>query len=90
MIIKHTRDTLSETYLDAVALFGTPFSLRSSSSIEIDANEAYCILCLYDDKDKAAATVRLLPNKICSAYPQRMAVLKGLPRSGLGHSLERS
>ena len=66
MIIKHTRDTLSETYLDAVAIRNTVFVKGQGvpHSIEIDANEAYCIhFVLYDDKDKAAATVRLLPNK---------------------------
>ena len=65
MIIKHTRDTLSETYLDAVAIRNTVFVKGQGvpHSIEIDANEAYCIhFVLYDDKDKAAATVRLLPN----------------------------
>lgn len=45
MIIKHTRDTLSETYLDAVAIRNTVFVKGQGvpRSIEIDANEAYCI-----------------------------------------------
>ena len=54
MIIKHTRDTLSETYLDAVAIRNTVFVKGQGvpHSIEIDANEAYCIhFVLYDDKD---------------------------------------
>ena len=53
MIIKHTRDTLSETYLDAVAIRNTVFVKGQGvpRSIEIDANEAYCIhFVLYDDK----------------------------------------
>ena len=48
MIIKHTRDTLSETYLDAVAIRNTIFVKGQGvpRSIEIDANEA-----LDDDYD---------------------------------------
>ena len=95
MIIKHTRDTLSETYLDAVAIRNTVFVKGQGvpHSIEIDANEAYCIhFVLYDDKDKAAATVRLLPNKdLTQAYPPTYGGARGLPRSRSGeHSLERS
>ena len=66
MIIKHTRDTLSETYLDAVAIRNTVFVKGQGvpRSIEIDANEAYCIhFVLYDDKGQAAATERLLTKK---------------------------
>ena len=42
MIIKHTRDTLSETYLDAVAIRNTVFVKGQGvpRSIDIDANEA--------------------------------------------------
>jgi len=67
MIIKHTRDTLSETYLDAVAIRNTVFVKGQGvpRSIEIDANEAYCIhFVLYDDKGKAAATVHLSSTSI--------------------------
>ena len=89
MIIKHTRDTLSETYLDAVAIRNTVFVKGQGvpHSIEIDANEAYCIhFVLYDDKDKAAATVRLLPNKdLTQVTLQRMAVL--VDYQGLGSIL---
>ena len=88
MIIKHTRDTLSETYLDAVAIRNTVFVKGQGvpHSIEIDANEAYCIhFVLYDDKDKAAATVRLLPNKdLTQLTLQRMAVLEAYQGQGLG------
>ena len=79
MIIKHTRDTLSETYLDAVAIRNTVFVKGQGvpRSIEIDANEAYCIhFVLYDDKGQATATVRLLPNiDLTQVILQRMAVL---------------
>ena len=91
MIIKHTRDTLSETYLDAVAIRNTVFVKGQGvpHSIEIDANEAYCIhFVLYDDKDKAAATVRLLPNKdLTQLTLQRMAVLEAYQGQGLGSIL---
>ena len=79
MIIKHTRDTLSETYLDAVAIRNTVFVKGQGvpRSIDIDANEAYCIhFVLYDDKGQATATVRLLPNiDLTQVTLQRMAVL---------------
>ena len=91
MIIKHTRDTLSKTYLDAVAIRNTVFVKGQGvpHSIEIDANEAYCIhFVLYDDKDKAAATVRLLPNKdLTQLTLQRMAVLEAYQGQGLGSIL---
>ena len=91
MIIKHTRDTLSETYLDAVAIRNTVFVKGQGvpRSIEIDANEAYCIhFVLYDDKGKAAATVRLLPNKdLTQLTLQRMAVLDAYQGQGLGSIL---
>ena len=91
MIIKHTRDTLSETYLDAVAIRNTVFVKGQGvpHSIEIDANEAYCIhFVLYDDKDKAAATVRLLPNiDLSQVTLQRMAVLDTYQGQGLGSIL---
>ena len=91
MIIKHTRDTLSETYLDAVAIRNTVFVKGQGvpRSIEIDANEAYCIhFVLYDDKGKAAATVRLLPNKdLTQVTLQRMAVLVDYQGQGLGSIL---
>ena len=80
MIIKHTRDTLSETYLDAVAIRNTVF---------VKGQEAYCIhFVLYDDKGKAAATVRLLPNKdLTQVTLQRMAVLDAYQGQGLGSIL---
>ena len=91
MIIKHTRDTLSETYLDAVAIRNTVFVKGQGvpRSIEIGANEAYCIhFVLYDDKGKAAATVRLLPNKdLTQVTLQRMAVLVDYQGQGLGSIL---
>ena len=82
MIIKHTRDTLSETYLDAVAIRNTVFVKGQGvpRSIDIDANEAYCI--------QATATVRLLPNiDLTQVTLQRMAVLDDYQGQGLGSIL---
>lgn len=76
MIIKHTRDTLSEAYLDAVAIRNTVFVKGQGvpRSIEIDANEAYCIhFVLYDDKGQVTL--------------QRMAVLDAYQGQGLGSIL---
>ena len=91
MIIKHTRDTLSETYLDAVAIRNTVFVKGQGvpRSIDIDANEAYCIhFVLYDDKGQATATVRLLPNiDLTQVTLQRMAVLDDYQGQGLGSIL---
>lgn len=87
MIIKHTRDTLSETYLDAVAIRNTVFVKVQGvpRSVDIDANEAYV---LYDDKGQATATVRLLPNiDLTQVTLQRMAVLDNYQGQGLGSIL---
>lgn len=78
MIIKHTRDTLSETYLDAVATRNTVFVKGQGipRSIEIDA------------KGQATATVRLLPNIDWTQVTlQRMAVLDDYQGQGLGSIL---
>ena len=82
MIIKHTRDTLSETYLDAVAIRNTVFVKGQGvpRSIDIDANEAYCIhFVLYDDKGQATATVRL-----DTSYTPTYGRARRLPRSRSG------
>lgn len=88
MIIKHTRDTLSETYLDAVAIRNTVFvkGQEVPRSIDIDANEAYCIhFVLYDDKGQATATVRLLPNhRLDTSYTPTHGRARRLPRSRSG------
>ena len=80
MIIKHTRDTLSETYLDAVAIRNTVFVKGQGvpRSIDIDANEAYCLHFV----------LRLLPNiDVTQVTLQRMAVLDDYQGQGLGSIL---
>ena len=60
MIIKHTRDTLSETYLDAVAILKHRFVKVQGvpRSVDIDANEAYAFtLSSMMTKGQATATI---------------------------------
>ena len=91
MKIKQTRNTLSDTYLDAVRIRQIVFVKGQSVplSLEIDENEAYCLhFVLYDDKDQAAATCRILPNKEHSeVILQRMAVLPAYQKQNLGRFL---
>ena len=66
MKIKQTRNTLSDTYLDAVRIRQVVFVKGQGvpMSLEIDENEAYCLhFVLYDEQGQAAATCRILPNK---------------------------
>ena len=81
MKINYTRDTLSSTYLDAVKIRNIVFVQGQGVplTIEVDKNEAHCIhFVLYDDKNKAVATCRLLPTQDrITATLQRMAVLPG-------------
>ncbi|NLQ49001.1 GNAT family N-acetyltransferase [Streptococcus mutans] len=81
MKINYTRDTLSSTYLDAVKIRNIVFVQGQGVplTIEVDKNEAHCIhFVLYDDKNRAVATCRLLPTQDgITATLQRMAVLPG-------------
>lgn len=90
MMIRHTRDTLSPVYLDAlkirhlVFVEGQGVPLR----IEIDENEALCIhFVLYDDQDRPLATCRLLPQNDRQVLLQRMAVLPDYQGQALGSQL---
>ncbi|MGT2906799.1 GNAT family N-acetyltransferase [Streptococcus dentiloxodontae] len=91
MIIKQTRDTLSQTYLDAVSIRNQVFVIGQGvpHSIEVDSDEAHCIhFVLYDDNGKAAATCRLLPNSDQTTVTlQRMAVLGDYQGQGLGRKV---
>ncbi|MGT2960830.1 GNAT family N-acetyltransferase [Streptococcus caballi] len=88
MQIKQTRNTLSDTYLDAVRIRQKVFVQEQGvpRHIEIDKNEALCLhFVLYDDNDKAAATCRILPNAgHTKATLQRMAVLSDYRGQHLG------
>ncbi len=91
MIIKQTRNTLSDTYLDALKIRQIVFVKGQGvpQSLEIDENEAHCLhFVLYDDNGKAAATCRILPSKdLTSATLQRMAVLSDYRGQSLGKQL---
>ena len=91
MKIKQTRNTLSDTYLDAVRIRQVVFVKGQGvpMSLEIDENEAYCLhFVLYDVQGQAAATCRILPNKDHSETTlQRMAVLPSYQGQNLGKLL---
>ena len=91
MKIKQTRNTLSDTYLDAVRIRQLVFVKGQGvpMSLEIDENEPYCLhFVLYDENGQAAATCRILPNKDHSeATLQRMAVLPAYQGQNLGKLL---
>lgn len=91
MKIKQTRNTLSDTYLDAVKIRQLVFVKGQGVplSLEIDENEAYCLhFVLYDNQDNAVATCRILPNQDHSqATLQRMAVLPAYQGQNLGKFL---
>ena len=91
MKIKQTRNTLSDTYLDAVRIRQLVFVKGQGvpMSLEIDENEAYCLhFVLYGEKGQVAATCRILPNKDHSeATLQRMAVLPAYQGQNLGKLL---
>ncbi|AXQ77952.1 GNAT family N-acetyltransferase [Streptococcus chenjunshii] len=91
MKIKQTRDTLSQTYHDAVRIRQLVFVQGQGvpRSIEIDKDEAYCLhFVLYDDAGEAAATCRILPSEdLAQAVLQRMAVLPAYRGQNLGQQL---
>ena len=80
--IKNTRDTMSETYHDALKIRQQVFvkEQKISYALEMDSliEETSSIhFVLYDDLEKACATCRLLTQEnSCLAILQRMAVLK--------------
>ena len=82
MKIKNTRDTMSDTYYDALKIRhqvfiveqGISYTLEMGSSVD-EAKSIHFVL--YDDREKACATCRLLSQESSSlASLQRMAVLK--------------
>lgn len=79
MKIVHTKDTMSDIYLDSVRIRQQVFVSEQGvpNDIEIDKHEADCIHCvLYSDNDEAVATCRLLPLDKEMIKLQRMAVQK--------------
>lgn len=79
MKIVHTKDTMSDIYLDSVRIRQQVFVSEQGvpNDIEIDKHEADCIHCvLYSDNNEAVATCRLLPLDEGAIKLQRMAVQK--------------
>lgn len=91
MKIKQTRNTLSNTYLDAMKIRQIVFVKGQGVplSLEIDESEAYCLhFVLYNDLGNAVATCRILPNQDHSkATLQRMAVLPDQQGKHFGNHL---
>lgn len=90
MQIKHTRDTMAQTYIDALRIREKVFVQGQGvpQNIEIDKDEAYCVhFVLYTNNQKAAATLRFLPKDDHLLYLQRMAVLKQFQGKGYGKIL---
>lgn len=87
MFIAHTKDTMSEVYLDALKIRQQVFVQEQHvpETIEIDQNEAYTIhFVLYLESKQPAATLRLLPYNQEKIKIQRMAVLSNFRKKGLG------
>lgn len=89
MKIVHTRDTMSDIYLDALRIRNQVFMVEQGvpKDIEIDKNEAACIhFVLYTDT-QAVATCRLLPLKDGVMKLQRMAVLEEYRGKSFGREI---
>lgn len=91
MTIRYTRNTLSETYLDALRIRQAVFvkEQKVPHTVEIDDKEAYCLhFVYYNESNHAVATCRLLPDeKYSKVILQRMAVLPSYRQLGIGRKL---
>jgi predicted GNAT family N-acyltransferase len=91
MEIKQTRDTLSDVYIQALKIRNTVFVKEQQVplSLELDANEAYCLhFVLYLDDGTAVATLRILPSENGKqALFQRVATLKAYRGQGYSSQL---
>lgn len=90
MKIKHTRDTLSDVYVQSLKIRNTVFVKEQQVplSLEIDKDEAYAVhfVLLLDDQDETAvSTLCILPSANGEqALIQRVATLK--PYRGQGYA----
>lgn len=90
MRILHTKDTMSDIYLDALRIRSEVFMKEQGVPFEreVDKDEANTIhFVLYSDQKEAIATLRLLPLNDKELKLQRMAVLKNYRKQGLGKIL---
>lgn len=90
MKIKHTRDTLSDVYVQSLKIRNTVFVKEQQVplSLEIDKDEAYAVhfvLLLDDQEETPVSTLRILPSANGEqALIQRVATLK--PYRGQGYA----
>lgn len=87
VFVAHTKDTMSDLYLDALKIRNQVFVKEQGVPLdrEIDNYEAYTIhFVLYQDTETPMATLRLLPLEDGKIKVQRMAVLKEFRKKGLG------
>ena len=90
MKIKHTRDTLSDVYVQSLKNRNTVFVKEQQVplSLEIDKDEAYAVhfvLLLDDQEETPVSTLRILPSANGEqALIQRVATLK--PYRGQGYA----
>lgn len=87
VLIAHTRDTMSDIYLDALKIRNQVFVIEQNVplELEIDQYEAHTVhFVLYDEQRQPLATVRLLPKENQTMKVQRMAVLNEHRQKGLG------
>lgn len=89
MIIKYTRDTMSQIYLDALHIRNEVFVHEQNVPLELEIDEYEALtlhFVLYED-NKALATLRLLPLEDGQIKLQRMAVIKEARQKHLGQEL---
>ena len=90
MQINYTRNTMSQTYRDALSIRQKVFVQGQGvpQNIEIDKDEAYRVhFVLYTNNQEAVATLRFLPKDDHLLYLQRMAVLNQFQGNGYGKIL---
>lgn len=86
MLAVHTRDTMSDIYLDALKIRNLVFVKEQGVPLsrEIDQNEALAIHFVLYEENQPLATLRLLPVGKKTVKLQRMAVIKTQRKKGLG------
>lgn len=90
MKVVHSKDTMSDIYLDALRIRHDVFMVEQGvpKDREIDQDEANAVhFVLYNDLHLPLATVRLLPLSATAVKLQRMAVVKAARHQGIGKQL---
>lgn len=90
MRVLHTKDTMSDIYLDALRIRSEVFMKEQGVPFEreVDKDEANTVhFVLYSDQKEPMATLRLLPLSDKKMKLQRMAVLKKYRKQGFGKVL---